>query len=95
MTALRKPNSGINCIRHWAYSKKCTVCELHAVTHTHCQLSPVGAPPASALCWINVELFADAPFGNGGRADDGIHNGETDPLIFESKFKGRDGLKYS
>lgn len=62
---------------------------------THCQLSPVGAPPAPAFCRIDIELFADAPFGNCGGADDGIHNSKRDPLIFESKFKGRYSLKYN
>lgn len=68
---------------------------LHAVTCTDRQLAPVGAPPAPAFGWINVELFADVAFRNHGRADDSVHNSKGDALIFESEFKGRDSLKYN
>lgn len=95
MTVQRKQNCGIHCIRHQPYSRKHTVWGSHAVTCTHGQLAPIGAPPAPAFGWINVELFADVPFGNHGWTDDSIHNSKRDPLIFESKFKGRDSLKYN
>lgn len=93
MAVLRKQKSGINFIRHQPFSQKCTVWESRTVTCTHCQLATVGTPPAPAFCWINVELFADVPFWNHGWTDDSIHNSKRDPLIFESKFKGRYSLK--
>lgn len=77
------------------YSQTCTVYGSHTVTCTYRQLSPVGTPPAPAFCRINIELFADAPFGDCGGTDDGIHNSKRDTLIFESKFKWRYSLKYN
>lgn len=60
---------------------------------TYHQLPFVRTSSPSTLCWIDIHLTADGPFGHHGFEDGGFHEGKADYIIFHLEFQRPDGLK--